>query len=139
MDLWETLELKSSDPCRTAIVNVQNPQKDVYRAKTTEPGSNPVTTFINEHGETIATLEWCLYLSDKLSVRGGKKASVGKWLENKKVHKERCVLWSLKLFSLYNLPFLTHLNFRCTSFVDEHGNVYTWRSAGSNGSIQVRS
>lgn len=91
MDLWEELELTSNDPCRTAIVNVKTPQKDVYRAKTGDSGSNPVTTFTNEHSVTIATLEWRLYLSDKLSVRGGKKKSVGRWLESKKSSRGRYI------------------------------------------------
>ena len=90
-DLWEKLELASADPTRTDIVDADNPERVVYTAKTSERGPRPVTTYSDASGNVIATLEWHLRLSDKLSVRGGPKQSVGKWLKSKKAFNGRLV------------------------------------------------
>ena len=85
MDNWEVLSLTSDDPCRTTLE-----QKDTkvvsFSSKTDDKksGSRPLTTFANANGEEIAQLEWHMYFSDKLRLRGGEWVNVGKWIKGKK-------------------------------------------------------
>ena len=87
---WDTLELTSTDPCRTTIIykdlSSGSPiEKIIYTARTDERGSRPITVFADRIGRVIAELEWHLRMSDKLSMHGREMKSVGKWLKCKKV------------------------------------------------------
>ncbi|EJC98711.1 uncharacterized protein FOMMEDRAFT_161541 [Fomitiporia mediterranea MF3/22] len=117
VDQWEHLELTSKDPCRTDIVNPSFPQDPVYVVRTNERGAHPITTYRratdasgnkvpsnDSDDNVIATLEWHLYRSDKLCLRGGKKQTVGDWLKRRKVGRIGGV-----------------------SFTDEKGKAYIWK------------
>ncbi|EJC98704.1 uncharacterized protein FOMMEDRAFT_161532 [Fomitiporia mediterranea MF3/22] len=106
IDQWEEFQLTSKDPCRTDIVYPSTPQKPVYEIRTDESGSKPVTSYVDATGNVFATLEWHMYLSDKLTVRGGPSQNVSKWLKNRKMS-----------------------NRQGASFTDGNGESYTWKSA----------
>ncbi|EJD02561.1 uncharacterized protein FOMMEDRAFT_155847 [Fomitiporia mediterranea MF3/22] len=114
MDIWEKYSLTSTDPCRTTLTDAQSPQQIVYQATTDESGSRPITTFVDASGNVIASLEWHLHLSDKVSVHGREMENVGKWLKGKKLGKGRGF-----------------------SFTDEQGHTYTWEKAEDSPDIQV--
>ena len=88
---WEKLEFTSSDPCRTTLIR-ESDGTTQYTAVTVESGSNPFTTFKDASEAVIATLEWRLYLPDKLTREGQQPMVVGKWLkvsQTSKLLKER--------------------------------------------------
>ncbi|KAL5536030.1 hypothetical protein ACEPAF_4124 [Sanghuangporus sanghuang] len=115
-DHWKKLELTSSDPCRTDIVDADSPERVLYKAKTKERGPKPITTYTDASGNIIATLEWHLRLSDKLSVRDRPKQNVGKWLKNKRSIKGRS---------------------KGSSFTDKDGREYTWRNSEAGSGIYL--
>ena len=77
---WEKLDFTSSDPCRTNLIR-ESDNSTQYTATTVESGSNPVTTFKDASGTVIGTLNWRLYLPDKLVLEGQQPMVVGKWLK----------------------------------------------------------
>ncbi|KAL5533683.1 hypothetical protein ACEPAG_143 [Sanghuangporus baumii] len=115
-DNWEKLQLTSSDPCRTDIIDADNPERVLYKVKTNERDPKPITTYMDASGNIIATLEWHLRLSDKLSIRGGPKQNVGKWLKSKRSIKGRS---------------------KGSSFTDKDGREYTWRNSEAGSVIYL--
>lgn len=84
---WEKLELTSTDPCRTTLI-LPTDGSEQYAITTDESGSQPITTYKDSSGNVIATLQWHLYSSDKLTLEGKEPKGLRKWLKVSKSSKK---------------------------------------------------